>query len=113
MKRTLSVFVFGLFLAAGLSMGACVVDDNSTDAHITCDNLDSFLATCASNCGATWGCEDNYDSLDLDTQSDLDACSDCLADNAAAGVCDDCAVPSLGIDSCLDFMDTFLGTNCW
>ena len=112
--RRIGLILGAIVLLGGWTLSGCVIDDgNSTDSQITCDNLDMFLADCGAGCGASWGCEDNYDSLDLDTQLDLDDCSDCLADSAADGTCADCAVPSRGIDSCLDFMDTFLGVDCW
>ncbi len=111
--RRIGLMLLAVVMFGGWTLSGCVVSDNSTDSIITCDNLDTFLTDCATDCNASWGCEDNYDSLDPATQDDLDSCSECLADSAASGVCADCSVPEYGIDSCLDFMDSFLQVDCW
>lgn len=108
MKRNMLLMVVALFSVVLLS--ACILED-STDSEITCENFDRFLAECATNCTPTWDCELSYDSLPYDDQIALDDCSDCMEANAAGGVCGDCSAP--GIPSCVDFMESLLGIDCW
>ena len=94
-----------------LALSGCVVVED--DTAITCSHFDTFLYYCTSDCAPTWDCEAQLDSYDVYTQSDLDACSDCLVSNLDAGYCADCAFPSVGIYSCQGFMEDFLGVTCW
>lgn len=106
MKRIFALFSV-LALAFSLSFVSGCTDD---DAEITCANFDDFLYYCTDNCSPTWDCEANYDTLLVEDQMDLDDCSDCLVDNLDSGVCADCTIDGY---SCYDFMEDFLGVDCW
>ena len=95
-----------LVLAAAFALGGCIIDDGD-DGAATCKNFDYFLGKCAPECTVTWSCESNYYSLDIDTQLDLDECSDCLAGPG----CGDCSTRNVG--SCWAFMEDFLDVDCW
>ena len=110
MRRTFLAVTLVLAGIFGLSAGAgCVIEGD--DASTTCANLDDYLATCYPNCAADWSCEDYYDTYDIDTQIDLDDCSDCLY--AHMDECADCAIPDRGISSCIDFLTSLLPTGCY
>ncbi len=108
MSRTKTLLTL-LALSLVVLLSACIWD--STDSEITCDNFDRFLADCAGNCTPTWDCELSYGDLPYDDQIALDDCSDCMAANAAGGTCGDCSAP--GVPSCVDFMESLLGVDCW
>ena len=94
------------------ALGSCViVDDTAPDRAITCGHFADFMQGCTANCSPTWDCEQQYDTLDINTQIALDNCSDCLADNLAGGICADCVDDREG--SCQLFMEDLLGLDCW
>jgi hypothetical protein len=99
-----------LALGIGLGASACV----SEDSVITCDNLADFLYFCDTGCTASWDCEYYYDGLYLEDQYLMDDCSDCLADNLDAGVCEDCEVLDDVGDpwNCSDLLSDYLGVDC-
>ncbi len=132
MKRGLLLaMMFGIF---GLGVGCIFVEEDPgpdpgpapgpvdpgpelppPSVSVSCGHFDPFLYDCTDNCGPTWDCELQYDSLSYGDQYTLDSCALCLADNLAAGICADCAVVEDGYDvgSCQDFMESLLGMDCW
>jgi len=106
MKRILTVLMAGALSFGMLTAAGCVDDP----AAATCDDFDYYLANCYVACSTGWDCEYWYDSVDYDTQLDLDDCSICLADEADYGTCYDCTAPGGG--SCQYLLESVLGITC-
>jgi len=100
-----------LLLVLGM-LSSCIIEDRQPpDRTITCGHFAEFQHACTSTCTVSWSCESHYSSLDFETQIALDDCSDCLAANAAGGVCADCSDQYEG--SCRAFIEDLLGVDCW
>lgn len=108
MKRLFTLVAIATFAAGALGVTGCVVEDDP--AVVTCDAFDSYLLDCYPECQVTWDCEAGYDAQYVDTQIDLDDCSDCLDGLAASGVCGDCTYA--GGYSCQDLLYSTLGVDC-